>query len=466
MAINWGKAIEAGISTYERLGEEETRQMQRDKMRKDLEQEKALDALYAEKLGRVGKDVSTFTPDTATPETGFYPAGTEPKEALPTGRAGANYVSDSDGMALKETTKQYTSKDAYTDIAREAGIVGGRKGSLEAMQYKSAARASELEDKFDASMKWREQTMFDVSNSLRKTGLSKLPEVINPSLKDHGLKAEYNDKSGIVRILDKSGKVVNTYSDVETAEKAAHAAIGQEWQSKVVGLLGDAKSVVSYMNQREELGIKREQLDVERQYKGEGGVIDRAYSAKSKGFEDKLPEGKKMYLSTIKANTEKLMQIAATDPTPQNTAASQRAQFNLFKTYKDMGMQDIDPYKMSGILPPEQTAAGILGPKNKASQKYIDEQINKFEGAFGKDYANEVRSAIDAKREVKRDSKGEVINEATTPKAAIPVGLNTRQADFYKAKLQNKISELEAETNPRRQSILRAEISKLQQATQ
>ena len=110
MAINWGialgQAAKTGLDMYERLGEEELRAMQRDKMRKDSQQEKALDALYAEKLGKVGKDVSTFTPDTTTPETGYYPQGTEPKEALPTGRAGANYVSDSDGMALKETTKQ------------------------------------------------------------------------------------------------------------------------------------------------------------------------------------------------------------------------------------------------------------------------------------------------------------------------------------------------------------------------
>jgi hypothetical protein len=133
-------------------------------------------------------------------------------------------------------------------------------------------------------------------------------------------------------------------------------------------------------------------------------------------------------------------------------------------------MEGIDPYQMSGLPTPDQAASGILGTKpNKLKQKEIDEQIGKAEKLGGKEYAAEVRTAIDAKREVKRDAKGEVVQPANAPKAAetaLPVGRNAKQAEFYAGKLASAERALETETNPRRRAALQTEVNKLKALSQ
>lgn len=286
MAINLGaflgSAAKSGLETYERLGEEEFRQMQREKFKKDLEQEKALDALYAEKLGRVGKDVTTYTPDMQTPEAGYYPPGTEPKEALPTGRAGANYVSDSDGMALKETTKKYTQKEAFSDIAREAGVVGGRKGAMEAMQYKSAARASDIEEQFDNSMQKLNNTLATIQGTAESGGLKGLAE----AAKKEGLKVEFVEgKNGVgkINVLGPKGDVLETVTSVADATTKLEQMAMKSFMNSNLALLGSYDKLAAYMQGERKIGVEERKLKVEEEYKGTGGVIDRAYNAKVAG---------------------------------------------------------------------------------------------------------------------------------------------------------------------------------------
>jgi hypothetical protein len=286
MAINLGAflgaAAKSGLDTYERLGEEEFRALQREKFKKDLEQEKALDALYAEKLGKVGKDVSTFTPDMTTPEAGYYPAGTEPKEALPTGRAGANYVSDSDGMALKETVKPYTQKDAYADIAREAPVVGGRKAGMEALQYKSAGRTADIEEKFDASMEKLNNTLATIQGTAESGGLKGLAD----AAKKEGLKVEYVEaKNGVgkINVLGPKGDVIETVASVADATSKLEQLAMKNFMTSNLGLLGSYDKLAAYMQGERKIGVEERKLKIEEEYKGKGGVIDRAYQSGSRG---------------------------------------------------------------------------------------------------------------------------------------------------------------------------------------
>jgi NAD/NADP transhydrogenase alpha subunit len=59
MAINWGQALgaaaQSGLSTYERLGEEELRAMQRKQLMKDIAEKEALDAAFRESQARTGQ---------------------------------------------------------------------------------------------------------------------------------------------------------------------------------------------------------------------------------------------------------------------------------------------------------------------------------------------------------------------------------------------------------------------------
>lgn len=261
MAINLGAflgaAAETGLKTYERLSEEEDRKLRREKFRRELEQEKALDKLYGEKLGKVGQEVTTYTPDMTAKEEGYYPEGTAPTQALPAGRAGANYVSDSDGMALKETKSVYTQKQALADIAKEAPVVGGRKGSIEAMQYKSIARASELDDKFDVERERFNTDLALINGTAESQGMKGLAELA----KKNGLKVEFVEaKNGIgkINVLGPKGDVLQTITSVGEATQALEKAAVQRFQSNAVSLMGSAEKVADYLTKREELGIKRD----------------------------------------------------------------------------------------------------------------------------------------------------------------------------------------------------------------
>ena len=59
MAINIGAALGAavntGISTYERLGEEQLRAMQREQLRKEIAEKEALDQAWRQSQARVGQ---------------------------------------------------------------------------------------------------------------------------------------------------------------------------------------------------------------------------------------------------------------------------------------------------------------------------------------------------------------------------------------------------------------------------
>lgn len=485
---NWAAGAgfsNAFLNTLKGLTDLERSQLEMSEAKRKLEQEKALDVAFANTQGRVGqKDDYGVAIQQASGNTGMdmgqakilsqqgaLSGGTA--EDMDFERASAESAAGAmrenaarqgkvaDSALPRMEAQEYTSKQAISDYAKEAAKVGGRKGALEALQIKKAFRQDDLDTQFDKTRQGYVDKLAQINGIAESQGMKGLAELANKN----GLKVKFEEgKSGVgkINVIGPNGDVLETVTSISDAVAKLEQAATKQFQSNAVGLLGDEAKLLTYLNQREEIGIKREQLNVERQYKGEGGVIDRAYNAKNKQFEDKLPEGKKMYLSTIKANTEKLMQAAATDPSPQNVAAAQRAQFNLFKTYKDMGMSDIDPYQMSGVPTPQQAAAGILGAKpNRVKQKEIDDQVGKAERLFGKDYANEVRAAIDAKREVKRDSKGEVIKTE-----AIPTSMDSRKSKFYAAKIGEKERALEKEVDPRRRAALQSEIDKLQQFAQ
>lgn len=505
MAINWGialgKGIESGLSTYERLGEEEARQMQREKMRKDLEQEKALDALYAEKLGKVGKDVSTFTPDTTTPETGYYPQGTEPKEALPTGRAGANYVSDSDGMALKETTKQYTQKEAFSDIAREAGVVGGRKGAMEAMQYKSAARASGIEEKFDASMEKLNNTLATIQGTAESGGLKGLSE----AAKKEGLKVEYVEgKNGVgkINVLGPKGDVIETVTSVGDATSKLEQLAMKNFMNSNLSLLGSYDKVAAYMQGNRKLDIDEQaNKDKGAYYKSEAAMNDARIGQinetkegrqAAKPFMDKYqtltpeqknsPEGQQLLKDAAVATAIKTGDFRALmKDSPEGRAADaydkavaaadkdgrplpNRAEF--FGTY--------------GIAPPEV----VQGQQAKVDQlvkegktKEADELIKKHNSVFphSKLKMAEVKPvAIDAKGVPVKSNTSAAATKAPAIKAAMPAGTTAAgtpvsETNWAKGLQTGRMTTLEkelaAETNPRAKIAIQAKINKLKEAS-
>jgi hypothetical protein len=500
MAINWGialgQAAKTGLDMYERLGEEELRAMQRDKMRKDLQQEKALDALYAEKLGKVGKDVSTFTPDTATPETGYYPQGTEPKEALPTGRAGANYVSDSDGMALKETTKQYTQKEAFSDIAKEAGVVGGRKGAMEAMQYKSAARASGIEEKFDASMEKLNNTLATIQGTAESGGLKGLAD----AAKKEGLKVEFvegKNSVGKINVLGPKGDVIETVTSVGDATSKLEQLAMKNFMNSNLSLLGSYDKVAAYMQGNRKLDIDEQaNKDKGAYYKSEAtlneariGQINETKAGReaAKPFMDKYqamtpeqrngPEGQQLLKDAAVATAIKtgdFRALAKDSPEGRAADAFDKAVQESQKNGTPMPNR-AEFFGNYGIAPPEvvqgqQTKVDDLVKQGKT--KEAEELVKKHNNVFphSKLKMGEVKPIpVNEKGiPVKANASAPAIKAAMpagTTAAGTPVAETNWAKGLQTGRMTTLEKELAAETNPRAKMAIQAKINKLKETS-
>jgi hypothetical protein len=310
MAINWGialgKALESGLSTYERLGEEETRQMQREKMRRELEQEKALDLAFANTQGRAGQaDDYGVAIQQASGNTGMNMGQAKmlsQQGALSGGsaedmdfeRASAEAAAGAmrenaarqgkvaDSALPRMEAQEYTSKQAMGDYAKEAARVGGRKGALEALQLKKAFRQDDLDTQFDKTRQGYTDKLAQINGVAESQGMKGLADLATKN----GLKVEFVEgKNGVgkINVLGPKGDVLETVTSIGDAVTKLEQAATKQFQTQAVSLLGDEAKLLTYLNQREEIGIKREQLGVEKEYKGKGGVIDRAYSSGGKG---------------------------------------------------------------------------------------------------------------------------------------------------------------------------------------
>lgn len=506
MAINFGialgKALESGLSTYERLGEEEMRQMQRDKMRKDLEQEKALDALYAEKLGRVGKDVTTYTPDMQTPEAGYYPPGTEPKEALPTGRAGANYVSDSDGMALKETTKQYTQREALSDIARDAAVVGGRKGAVEAMQFKSVARASGIEEKFDDSMQKLNNTLATIQGTAESGGLKGLAD----AAEKEGLKVKFvegkNGVGGRINVLGPNGDVIETVTSVSDATSKLEQLAMKNFMTSNLALLGSYDKLAAYMQGERKLDIDEQaNRDKGAYYKSEAtlnearvGQINETKAGReaAKPFMDKYqamtpeqrngPEGQQLLKDAAVATAIKtgdFRALAKDSPEGRAAEAFDKAVQEAQKNQTPMPNR-AEFFGNYGIAPPEVVQgqqAKVDDLVKQGKTKEADELVKKHNSVFphSKLKMAEVKPvALDAKGVPVKSNTSAAANRAPAVKAALPVektpgGTPVSQTNWAKGLQTGRMATLEKElaneTNPRAKMAIQAKINKLKESS-
>lgn len=299
MAMNWGAfagaAAQSGLSTYERLGEEELRDMQRKQLRKDIAEKEALDAAFRETQGRVGQqddysqaiktegfggsqqakmlsdqgalrgaspEDQAFERASAEAATGAMRENAVRQGAIPADKAAL--------PALKAS--EYTSQQGMQDYVKAASQVS-RKGTLEAIQMKSALRASDIEDKFDQERTKLNDTLAEIYGTAETGGLKGLYE----KSKQRGIKVDFVEgKNGVgsrINVLGPKGDVLETISDVGTASQKLAQAAMKQFYDKSVTLLGDpAKVIASLQGQQQidlkgqEVGIKRDELEAKKPY--------------------------------------------------------------------------------------------------------------------------------------------------------------------------------------------------------
>lgn len=297
MAINWGlalgKALESGLNTYERLGEEELRQMQREKLRQEMQEQKALDTKFSETYGRVGQK-NDYTEALQTADTGIgsqqakmlsdQAAGFGPEGEKASAQAAAGALRENVGVksALPDLAAgEYTNRQAMGDYTKAAAGVS-RKGYVEALGLKKEARTADLDDEFDLKRSTLNKDLALARGTWESKGMQGLSELANKN----GLKTKFEpgkDGIGKINVLGPKGDVLQTFTSGEDALKALEKAAYGKFQDSAVSLLGGPDKLLTYLNQREEIGIKREQLGIDKEYKGKGGVIDRAYQTGAKG---------------------------------------------------------------------------------------------------------------------------------------------------------------------------------------
>jgi hypothetical protein len=277
-----GAAANAALNTYERLGEEELRDMQRKEMREKIAREVQERAIAADTFGKVGQETEFGQAIAGEGKTNNAQA----KALSDQGRTGDpefdRAMAESAAGALRENAARqgvasaegpmgaikggvYDEQQAYKDYARRmAGVdsKAARAARVEGLQLKRAVRDSDIDDKFDAARNTLNDDLARINTLFESKGMSGLAA----EAKKAGLPVKYVEGKngfGVIQVLDpKSNKVVQTISNGQEAVAALEKQAMMKFQGSAVSLLGSADKVLSYMNQREELGFKGREVAV------------------------------------------------------------------------------------------------------------------------------------------------------------------------------------------------------------
>ena len=281
-----GALAQTALSTYERLGEEELRDMMRQKFKKEQEQEAALDKAYSESQGRVGQaDDYTQALQTNTgigsqqaqqlsnqgALTGNTPDDIAFEKASAQSAAGAmneNKAYIANGNKTPETVAPqaaltpaaYTQNQANKDYVQAASKIS-RKGAMEALQMKSVTRASELEDTWD---KFKTENLSKL-HRIAETGNT---EAFIKEAKSHGVDVRVKqNKDGSQTIQHvQDGKVVNSYGSLQEAANVAGPALLNKLGAEH---FGSAKDYATYLQ-------AERKNDIAAQEAGDKGMYYRA----------------------------------------------------------------------------------------------------------------------------------------------------------------------------------------------
>lgn len=272
-----GALGQSALSTYERIGEEELRAMQRQKLRKEIADEAALDQALKTELGRVGqKDDYTqaIQSGAAVGEKQARALDTMGMEGLtnsPEDQAFKQAAQTSAVSALRENAgaspvqaiegKEYTQAQALKGYAKAAAGVS-RKGYLESLQIKSAAQESDAQDKFLQKRDELSEQLAMIKGIGQTGGMKGLFELG----KKEGLELKFNEgKNGVgsrIDVLGPKGDVLKTYSDLESAQKALATAAMDRFQKESMSLLGSPDKYIAAMQGERQVNVKEREVGV------------------------------------------------------------------------------------------------------------------------------------------------------------------------------------------------------------
>lgn len=292
-----GAAANSALSTYERLGEEELRDMQRKKMQKEMSDEAALDAAWRNSQARVGQQdeygqaiktggaIGTEQAQMLSNQ-GALPGNTPEDQAFERASAEAaagalrenavrqGAIPESKAALPAMAPTEYTAKQGMQDYVKAASQVS-RKGTVEAIQLKGVMRENELQDKFDTEKQKLDDTLARIHGTAESGGLKGL---YNEALKE-GMKLKFVEgKNGVgsrIQVLGPKGDVIETVSDINTATEKLSQAAMQQFTTKAASLLGSPDKVLAYMQGEKKIAIQeKEAADKGKYYEAYAGYLN------------------------------------------------------------------------------------------------------------------------------------------------------------------------------------------------
>ena len=321
MAMNWGAfagaAAKEALSTYERIGEEQLRSMQREQLRKEIAEKEALDAAWRQSQARVGQsddytqalktgsnigtqqaqmlsnqgalsgntaEDQAFERASAEAATGAMRENAMRQGAIPAGQA-----------APEMKPAEYTKARGMEDYVKAAGQIS-RKGTLEAIQLKQIVRQSENEDKFFTKQEKLNDDLASIRGAADSFGLKGVYDVASKNgLKNLKFVEGKNGVGSRIQVLGPKGDVLETISDLNSAvDKLSEAAMGR-FMTESVSLLGSPDKVIAYMQGERQIKIKEKEAADKGEY--------------YKGYADYLRSGGKSKSDTLKARAEEYAEL-------------------------------------------------------------------------------------------------------------------------------------------------------------
>lgn len=315
MAFNAGAFAgalgQSALSTYERLGEAGFRQLQRAQMIEDMQDKAALKEAIAtasqEKKWSGGQDINqainqataSYDPETAKVVQGIVANQTPEQQqatlraygsaegmATPKTQEGAldlakvGVYQSSEGKTMASNQGEALSRaEIYKGALRKAEETGNVYAIDKLTQMKTQARQSENEDKWDDIVN---KNLFKVNN-FAATGNT---EDFIKYAKSHGLDARVRKTNDGGQVIEhwENGKLKQSFGSLQAAVNAAQGPLlSYLVETEGLKLMGSPEKAYAALQQRRANDLKAEANAIDREYKGTGGVIDRAYASGAKG---------------------------------------------------------------------------------------------------------------------------------------------------------------------------------------
>ena len=310
MAFNLGAFAgalgQSALSTYERLGEAGLRNIQKQQLIKDIAEKEALDQAWRQSQARVGQ-TDDYTEALKTGSNigteqarmlsnqGALPGATAEDQAFERAsaeaaagamrenavRQGAIPVEKAALPVMKPA--EFTKAQGMEDYVKAAGQIS-RKGTVEAIQLKQIVRQSENEDKFFKRQEKFNNDLATIRGTLESFGMKGIFDLASKNgMKDIKFVEGKNGIGSRVQILGPKGDVLETISDPNVAADRLSEFVTSRFLKESASFLGSPKDVVAYMQGERKVRAAEMSAQADVEYKGKGGVIDRAYQTGARG---------------------------------------------------------------------------------------------------------------------------------------------------------------------------------------